>query len=912
MLIVACIPGLLVGCGGGGSSNKVTQPSNLVYPQPTITATVGTAIVADTPTVMGSAATFTVSPTLPAGLALNSSTGAISGTPTAVTAQAAYTVTATNSAGSTTATLQITVNPAPPSNLTYPQMTIMATVGTAITPDTPTVTGTVTGYTVSPTLPAGLTIDGTTGTISGKPTTVTAQAAYTVTASNSVGSTTAVLQIAVNPPPPSSLVYPQTSLSTFVGVVITPDIPTVTGTVTGYTVSPALPAGLSLDPATGAISGAPTAVTAQAPYTVTVSNAGGSTTAVVTIMVSKALNSLLELGHGATIFQMRTQSSRVFSQDWTGHWALWDYSSGAEIAKGDAGTGQISAEYSAAPWPADMEGPTIAVGVANGVEVRSSSDGHLLSIIASPMIDQPWPSAPAWWKLASDGSYICAGSQAGLSVWSQVGQLLISKTGDYSKAVAFAAPGEVRVASGAAGQNVVETISAVDGTSSVGPAFSGQFNSWFLDGERFLTNQGNTVWTYSKTSSQLGIVALPTIGYLTGQGDWIWTFEASYPDSLMQIYPIGSSTPAATYNLDIIAQFTTSGTTVGVLTSGTSSISVIDLSGPSPSKADYTVPYDPLVFAASTSSQWLAGYSDGLVYDGASAATQPRYLTLGAAWSIAGGTGRTAIATASGKIFYFDPAISTLQGSIDLSSWKLALSSDGTILAAAAEDPTAQNQILNIYSLPANTLTYGWPFNYYLTDFVLSGSGTMLGQIISPLSGPYSRQVTAARGGSIVWSDTSPPGYTAQAGTVQVSPDGTLIAATNYELVDNNNTTNIYKNGTLVTAVPGFLVGWIDNSQVLVNTYGYLGHSDYISYMGATIYSSAGAKLATPPLPELKSIQPVTSDTVYSPEYNVIYSVTLGAPTWTSPYSFTGHGAVAGSYVVFQSGSEVVVDNYTQ
>jgi hypothetical protein len=44
------------------------------------------------------------------------------------------------------------------------------TVGTEITPLDPTVTGTVTSYVVSPDLPAGLSLDATTGRISGKPT----------------------------------------------------------------------------------------------------------------------------------------------------------------------------------------------------------------------------------------------------------------------------------------------------------------------------------------------------------------------------------------------------------------------------------------------------------------------------------------------------------------------------------------------------------------------------------------------------------------------------------------------------------------------------------------------------------------------------------------------------------------------
>lgn len=54
--------------------------------------------------------------------------------------------------------------------------------------------------------------------------------------------------------------------------------PAVTGTVTSWSVQPALPAGLALNPATGVISGTPTATAAQATYTVTAGNAGGNTT----------------------------------------------------------------------------------------------------------------------------------------------------------------------------------------------------------------------------------------------------------------------------------------------------------------------------------------------------------------------------------------------------------------------------------------------------------------------------------------------------------------------------------------------------------------------------------------------------------------------------------------------------------
>ncbi len=82
-------------------------------------------------------------------------------------------------------------------NLSYAASPITATVGTAIANASPTVTGTVTDYTVSPALPEGLSIDATTGVISGTATTAQAQADYTVTATNSTSSATALVQITI-------------------------------------------------------------------------------------------------------------------------------------------------------------------------------------------------------------------------------------------------------------------------------------------------------------------------------------------------------------------------------------------------------------------------------------------------------------------------------------------------------------------------------------------------------------------------------------------------------------------------------------------------------------------------------------------------------------------------------------------
>ena len=118
-----------------------------------------------------------------------------------MTATSTYTVTASNNAGSTQVGLVITVNagPAAPSGLSYSFNPAVYTIGVGITPNSPSSSGgAVTSFGVTPSLPAGLSLNTSTGVISGTPTTVAASNTYTVTASNSAGSTQAGLVITVN------------------------------------------------------------------------------------------------------------------------------------------------------------------------------------------------------------------------------------------------------------------------------------------------------------------------------------------------------------------------------------------------------------------------------------------------------------------------------------------------------------------------------------------------------------------------------------------------------------------------------------------------------------------------------------------------------------------------------------------
>ena len=177
----------------------VLPPTNLTYGVSTLTLVKDTAMSNISPLAGGSPITsFSVSPSLPSGLSLNTTTGIISGTPTTAQSNTSYTLTATNSGGSSTVVLSISVIVIPPSNLSYGIATLNLIKDVAMTAITPTASGSpVSSYSVSPSLPAGLNLNSTSGVINGTPTTLQSSTTYTITATNSAGSTTINLSIGV-------------------------------------------------------------------------------------------------------------------------------------------------------------------------------------------------------------------------------------------------------------------------------------------------------------------------------------------------------------------------------------------------------------------------------------------------------------------------------------------------------------------------------------------------------------------------------------------------------------------------------------------------------------------------------------------------------------------------------------------
>jgi hypothetical protein len=215
---------------------------------------------------------------LPPGLAINTGSGLISGTPTAA-GSFAVGLSASNASGTGTASLTISLTGSSSASPPVVSVTGLAagSVGQAfayqiIASNAPT------GFTASP-LPPGLSLDAGTGLISGTPT-LAWIGPVVLTATNASGTGDSSLSINIAASGGGPEITSPTSAYGTVGIAFSYQI-VANAAPTRYTVN-GLPPGLSVNAATGVISGTPTAsgVTDATMFATNASNSTGTTLAI--------------------------------------------------------------------------------------------------------------------------------------------------------------------------------------------------------------------------------------------------------------------------------------------------------------------------------------------------------------------------------------------------------------------------------------------------------------------------------------------------------------------------------------------------------------------------------------------------------------------------------------------------------
>jgi hypothetical protein len=651
-----------------------------------------------------------------------------------------------------------------------------------------------------------------------------------------------------------AIAYGSTTYQYTVGIAAQTLTPKNPSSIGSWSVSPALPAGLLLSGTTGAISGTPMADSPTTTYVIKgITSTGQPASGDLSIGVTSTV--VLNLGEVDAIQFIEFDSAHVLTEDTSANWILWNAATTQQIASGIATIIVERPEFPplSEPAPMALAGSVILIQKQSGLELRSSATGAVLAEIAMHL---------QWWKLATDGSYVCAGSDSALTCWSPSGQQLFSEPGNYYSAMVLAAPSQLLVAFGAAGPQVIETVSTATWTASVGAAFQGRFSSWFVDGSQFLTTipEGtqvgttlaafNTLYVYSPASVLEDTETMPTLQGLTGQGGWFWTAS---PTSALTIYPVGHNTtacmpipctmptPNATYPL--YAPLTAIDSFIASIAGN--ALTIIDLSGATPLEMSFTLPVaSPSAFAAIGPSRFVLGTRQGVIVEGSMSAA-PRYFGYGAVTNLVGGAARAVFTTASGSTFSFNTTSNAFEPTLDLAAdVQLALSVNGGVLAGL--DGSGN---VDIYSMPAGPLIHNFPASSNgagPASISLSPPGTMLGEMFN---NDTDATIPVVGGTATVYANAG--------AALLFSPDGALAAVSNSgwppgygsDYVGPPPTTRIYQNGTLLTTVPGWASQWLSNSSFLVANYtcctGGPGGGAAV-FTGYQAYTATGAAESTP------------------------------------------------------------------
>ena len=263
---------------------------------------------------------YSVTPALPDGLSFDPATRVMSGTPTVALDRTEFTYAATDEEGDA-ATLSLFITVAADLAPDFGSVTIAEhtfkqnrDIGQIVLPEATGGDGDV-RYAITQELPRGLTFDAATRTLSGIPTRVLDRTEFTYTATDEDGDTGQVLlyitiEADLMPDFEGAVIAEQLyKQNRDIGQVVLPaassgDEPLV------YTLTPALPQGLTFDAATHTLSGTPTAVSDRIKYTYAVTDEDGDA-AYLALYITVEADLMPDFEQAAIAEQVYTQHQTI-------------------------------------------------------------------------------------------------------------------------------------------------------------------------------------------------------------------------------------------------------------------------------------------------------------------------------------------------------------------------------------------------------------------------------------------------------------------------------------------------------------------------------------------------------------------------------------------------------------------------
>ena len=498
---------------GGTTNAVVTITIAAARPAPVISSSIAASGIVGSPfsyfVDASNSPTSYAAGSLPAGLSFNAGAGQIFGTPT-VAGTFPVNISATNGGGTGTATVTITIAAAGPAPVVSNSATAIATVGSPFSFSI-FASNSPTSYAAS-NLPAGLTLNTVSGTISGTPT-VAGVFSVPISAMNSGGTANATLTITVaNPTAPLPPVI--SSAAAARGIVGAPFSHTLSASnsPTNFTAT-GLPAGLSVDAASGAISGTPTAA-GTATVAISATNSGGTTNATLTIDISVAPLDppVITSSAGATGQIGDPFYYAVTATNLPTTFAATGLPAGLVF---DAATGIISGT------PTSTTTATVALTATNALGsgtaslriamVPNSSTVQRISSAAAAAGTVGSAFNYAITATRSPSSYSASGMPAGLT--------LNSSTGIISGTPAAAGTFTVTISANTSGGTASGTLKIIIGAAAPNvPIISSPagMNAYFADvfGYRITASNGPT--SFAATGLPAGLLVNATTGWITG------------------------------------------------------------------------------------------------------------------------------------------------------------------------------------------------------------------------------------------------------------------------------------------------------------------------------------------------------------------------------------------------------------